>query len=164
MKQQCSVCWDDLASSASRERAINVGVPDDELPGERCWWRTANNQEWQFSKYCFACVERAKNENYTNYIENVKNATCPKQLRNLIEAGPPVYIIDSTTFPVQEGDYVSEFRRIRPNGEEEIVSARLVGSVTGEERDRVWQELQGIAYEVGKKLIQKMSPIENSNN
>jgi hypothetical protein len=155
--EQCSFCWDDIVFSAEREKAKQFGTPEDELPGEQCWWRSMNSHEWTPSKYCFACVTRVRNDNFNSYIESIKTATCPKQLRRLIEDGPPIYVSDPTTFPVTPGDHVHEFKRVFPDGTEEIVTARLVGSVIGEEREQLWRELQGVAYEVGKKLIQKMT-------
>ena len=155
--EQCSFCWDDIASTEEREKAKQEGVPEEELPGELCWWRSANSHEWTVSKYCYACVERVKNDSFNNYIDSVKTATCPKQLRKLIDDGPPIYVSDQRIFPVSPDDHVHEFRRIHPDSTEELISARLTGSVIGEEREQLWKELQAIAYEVGKKLIQKMS-------
>lgn len=160
LPKQCSFCWDSIVSSAEQEIAQKLGVPNDELPGEQCWWRPNSSENWIPSKYCYGCVTRVRNESFSSYIESIKTATCPKQLRKLIEAGPPIYVSDPAAFPVQEGDHVYEFRRFYPDGTEEVVSARLVGSVIGEERERLWGELQAIAYEVGKKLIQKLEPSE----
>lgn len=128
----CTFCWDDFGESNT------------------CYYRTNNNPDWTISKWCIICVNGYIATQHQAWIENVKNATCPKELQRLIDIGPPIWINDKSTFPVSDGDHIREFKH-----GDTVISARLHGAVEGEARDRLWDEMRAVMYTKAQEMNKK---------
>jgi hypothetical protein len=83
--------------------------------------------EWKKSSYCFECLNYFIEKQWKNYEESVKNETCKKSLKNLLNLGPPFYIREHIGLPCENGDVYE----ISINGE--IKSAKLKNIFEGKE-------------------------------
>jgi hypothetical protein len=128
---ECNICYDDFTLES------------------RCMYKTRLNTEWVPFNWCIDCVRHMINTQYQAWIESVKNATCPKALQRLIDQGPPIWLYDATTFPVQPDDYVIE---IGYNNPVVSISAKLTGAVEGDAREHVWNEMKAIMYQKAQEI------------
>jgi hypothetical protein len=128
----CTFCMDDLTAD------------------NMCQYRTNTNPEWKASRWCVDCVKIYLGSQHQVWIDGVRNATCPKELQRLIDAGPPIWLHDTLTFPVGEGEHVLEFKQ-----KEETFSARLLGACEGTEREQLWDEMREVMYIKAQAMAKK---------
>jgi hypothetical protein len=86
---------------------------------------------------------------FEQYINTVKTTDCQATLRRLLKNGPPIYISDKHGLPLEEGDtHVTTLWFAVDNRER---SGKLKGAVDGEERVKLWKELNEFLIEEGKE-------------
>jgi hypothetical protein len=79
------------------------------------------------------------NEAYDKYFEDVVKADCARNLRGLLDKGPPDYFHDVNVCPVEDGERVYEMLFSSTQG---IETALVKGAKTGDERQKIWMELR----------------------
>jgi hypothetical protein len=85
--------------------------------------------EWLDSPYCEDCINWFITSQWDSYVNTIKTETCKKTVKNLILAGPPLYVREPIGLPC--GDQgVYEFK-IGDN----IISGRLENVYENEEMD-----------------------------
>jgi len=128
---ECKICYDSFT------------------PALQCMYKTRLNNKWEPFNWCIECVRHMINTQYQAWIESVKNETCPGALQRLIDQGPPVWLYNATTFPVQLDDHVIEIGYDNPMIS---ISAKLVGAVEGDAREQVWQEMRAVMYQKAQEM------------
>lgn len=119
-------------------------------------FRYYHDQEWIPSRYCWDCIQYLLNNRWNDYCKGIANADCASALDRLIVNGPPINLRDPVGFydpnpmnheEIQTGVFrnkdisleVLEFRY-----QENIISAKLEGSLSGQARIDWWNELKEI--------------------
>ncbi|KAK1442273.1 hypothetical protein BgAZ_403030 [Babesia gibsoni] len=123
--ESCLVCYEDLI------RDIAVAYQAKEQGG------------WAVSKFCIDCIKQLLSSQFHRYIKSLETTTCAREQRALLDRGPPVNISDRIGFPLADTDEVYMLYEL---GSNKLLSPRLDGSVTGEERERLWEELKKFRF------------------
>ncbi|CDR96045.1 hypothetical protein, conserved [Babesia bigemina] len=121
----CLICYEDLILS----NAVAYKATED--------------AEWALSTFCIDCIKQLLATQYERYITSLRTTNCAKEQRALLERGPPVNISDHLGFPLAEK---REVYALYDMGQQAPLSAKLEGSVTGEERERLWEELSKFKF------------------
>lgn len=133
---------------------------------------------WHPAGYERSVVEHLLDTQFESYLEKVRTTDCQSELRRLLSVGPPVYLSDPHALPlpqtpptptpdggVGDGDTPTGGGDDTPtggSGDTHVVavwfagdgterSARLRGSVVGEERNQLWEELKRFVVVEGKE-------------
>ncbi|GMI04290.1 hypothetical protein TrVE_jg1525 [Triparma verrucosa] len=104
---------------------------------------------WSPSLFELPMITHLLSTQFSTYMSRVKSTDCQAELRRLLASGPPVWVSDKTALPLPEGDTHVERLWYAKDGKER--SARLVGSVVGEERERLIEELRKFVVVEGKE-------------
>lgn len=138
----CAVCYDDIDES---NFVLYRMIKDD---------NDNDNKNWQPLMGCKLCVETFLSTQWNNYLERIKKADCAAEMRGLLKNGPPINLRCSDF--IQDIDPTSEFHELYIDGK--IQSAKLNGSLIGEERDLLIEKQKSILAFLesneGKKLIE----------
>lgn len=119
-------------------------------------FRYHQDQEWIPSRYCWDCIQYLLKTKWQDYCNGIAKADCATALDRLIENGPPTNLRDPVGFydpepsrheEIQPGMFrnkdtsleVFEFRYCQ-----NVLSAKLDGSLTGQSRLDWWDELKEI--------------------
>lgn len=112
-------CWDDLAAETYVE------------------YRSAADAPWQPSGYCQNCIEQVQKTQWSTYKTSLEKTTCKAEQRRLLARGPPINISDAKALPCADNGEVHSLWYMTDGAEH---SAKLEGSLTGEERQKYWDE------------------------
>jgi len=133
----CKVTWDD--------------IDDDNY----CEYQTVPSGEWNCAYFSSDTIEHMINSQYAKYLQDVEAAAkdCAAAVRRLVEMGPPMYLSDRVGLPLPEGD--THIDKVWFSSNDKETSARLVGSLQGEERETLWnsQKETLAAMEAAEKTI-----------
>jgi hypothetical protein len=105
--------------------------------------------KWKPALYEASVIDRLLSEQFHKYIERVKTSDCQAELRRMLKNGPPIYIEDKHALPLDDGD--SNIIKLWFARDEKEVPAKLDGAVEGEERDKLWEELNKFIIVEGKE-------------
>ena len=95
-------------------------------------YKDNEDSEWKSCIYCKKCVTYMIQTKWQEYIDKVASANCEAELRRLLlRDGPPVNFRDNFVKCMNTGREVCKFYF---SGQEQ--SAKLEGSLVGEERDK----------------------------
>jgi len=117
----CASCWDDM----STENYVEYREQEDGL--------------WLPSGFCQECIGMLLSSQYEKYCETLASTKCKAEQRRLLDRGPPINIFDKTALPCSGGDY-AEVNALWYMSDGEIHSAKLKGSLEGEDREKFWEE------------------------
>jgi hypothetical protein len=125
--------------------------------------------QWKPAKMEQAVIEELLRTQFRTYIERVKTTDCQAELKRLLAAGPPVHVSDPHGLPLNNDDndatnnaqggtgttedddddtHIEQLWFASDNRER---SAKLEGAVEGEEREKLWQDLQQFIVVEGKE-------------
>ena len=135
----CLSPWDDVPLTHSRNLLLSPTVEYQSYP----------SLKWKPCLYERMIVEKLQAEQFHDFVERVKKTDCQAELRRLLSKGPPVYLHDEHALPLEEGDTHVSLLWFASDGQER--SAKLHGAVEGEERDKLWAELNEFLIEEGKE-------------
>ncbi len=117
----CASCWDDVTSDNYVEYKAEESGP------------------WLASQFCATCIEILLDNQWEKYKTSLSTTNCKAEQRRLLERGPPVNISDKNALPCPAGPHAEVFKLwYMSDGEEH--SAKLKGSLIGEERQKYWDE------------------------
>jgi hypothetical protein len=122
MSLDCSICFNE----------ISKGVE----------YRKNTSNEWFETSVCLDCVMHLKKTQYNDYINQIQTTDCKRTLKRLLDMGPPVWIYDVNIF--KDVDYEKNENIIEFKYNDECRSARLDGSVEGDERIALWESLKNL--------------------
>eukprot|EP00914_Ancora_sagittata_P000271 GHVO01000782.1.p1 GENE.GHVO01000782.1~~GHVO01000782.1.p1 ORF type:complete len:135 (-),score=24.84 GHVO01000782.1:104-508(-) len=114
---ECLVCFEDLVEATT------------------VMYRTGPDSKWEKSTFCLDCIRELQQRQYPKYIEDLQKSDCEAERRRLFKKGPPINVYDRLGFPSCADD---EVHTLMVEGVE--TSAKLDGSLTGEERQIFWDE------------------------
>ncbi|EDO05879.1 uncharacterized protein BBOV_IV002820 [Babesia bovis T2Bo] len=127
----CLVCFEEL----TRENGVAYKVND-------------GDDFWALSTFCIECIKHLLKTQYERYIVSIRTTTCAKEQRSLLDRGPPINISDRLGFPLADNKEVSELFDM---GRNLSISAKLEGSLIGEEREKLWKELSEFRFKEDKE-------------
>ena len=105
-------------------------------------YQTMPSGKWHPSKYGISTIKTLLNTQFNNYIESVQKTDCLKELKRLLDIGPPIWLHDIHGLPIPENDtHISTLWYMDQNLE---VSARLKNSLIGEDRIHLWNSLKSV--------------------
>ncbi|EGD75536.1 hypothetical protein PTSG_06606 [Salpingoeca rosetta] len=93
----CMCCFDELRNKVGSEG-------EDEEPINYVEYRTSPSSPWKPSGYCEDCLRHLMSIKFNKFLDDVKKADCGRSLRNLLLAGPPLYMKDATALPVDDDE------------------------------------------------------------
>ena len=115
----CGCCWEDLSAANYVE------------------YRASAESQWLPSKFCEDCVGILLASQFDQYRKSLSTTTCKAEQRRLLEAGPPINLKDKTALPTPDDGEVYSLWYASDGCEH---SAKLEGSLEGEERKKFWDE------------------------
>ncbi|CAM9090094.1 unnamed protein product [Chrysoparadoxa australica] len=115
----CSCCWEDVDMDLYVEYTAEEGG------------------DWLPSQFCLTCVESLLNSQWKMYVEGLAKATCKAEQKRLLDRGPPINLRDKTALPCPDDGEVHELWYGKDG---QSHSAKLLGSLQGDERQRWWDE------------------------
>mmetsp|Transcript_26531 Transcript_26531/g.25388 ORF Transcript_26531/g.25388 Transcript_26531/m.25388 type:complete len:160 (-) Transcript_26531:56-535(-) len=136
----CMCCWDDLEASTYVE------------------YLSSSESEWLPSGYCNVCIEMIQKTQWSTYTTALEKTTCKAEQRRLLAKGPPINVSDTKALPCPDGGEVHTLWYMSDGLER---SAKLEGSLTGEDRQKYWDEQASfyIAEEVDDEGDEKKDEI-----
>ena len=119
---------------------INHGKPNSEMTCLCTWDYITNNEyveyqtvpsgKWHASLFGYETIQMLLNTQFNNYIENIQKTDCKKELKRLLDLGPPIWISDIHGLPIPKGDTnISKLWYMKNNLE---TTARLNNSLIGD--------------------------------
>ncbi|CDU19793.1 hypothetical protein YYC_05663 [Plasmodium yoelii 17X] len=130
----CLICYDDINENNYIE------------------YKTDEYSEWYPSMFCMNCTGILIDTQYHKYVDSVQKSDCLKEQTSLLKMGPPINVKDKNGFPLSDG---KEIHSLWYFCDKQVHSAKLDGSLLGEDRMKMWEEL--------KKFLIK-DDNENMNN
>ncbi|KEG04563.1 conserved Plasmodium protein, unknown function [Plasmodium vinckei vinckei] len=131
----CLICYDDINENNYIE------------------YKTDENSQWHPSMFCMNCTGILIDTQYHKYVDNVQKSDCLKEQTSLLKMGPPINVKDKNGFPLSDG---KEIHSLWYFCDKQVHSAKLDGSLVGEERMKMWEEL--------KKFLIKEDNKNDQNN
>lgn len=113
----CMSCWDDIDSSSYVE------------------YRASEDGEWKQSGFCETCVLYLQKSQWELYTNALAKTTCKAEQRRLLTSGPPINLKDATALECPDK---GEVHSLWFMSDGQIRSAKLEGSLIGEEREKYW--------------------------
>jgi len=104
-----------------------------------CEYQSIEGGPWLPSGFCRSCVEELLKSQYAGYVNSLKTTKCKAEQRRLLQRGPPVNISDAKALPCADSES-GEVHALWFMGTGKVHSAKLEGSLLGEERQRFWDE------------------------
>lgn len=105
--------------------------------------------KWKPALYEQSVVAQLLQEQFQQFVERVKTTDCQAELRRLLSKGPPIYIEDKHALPLEDGD--THVINLWYANDQLERSAKLDGAVEGEERQKLWDELNEFIIVEGKE-------------
>eukprot|EP00619_Florenciella_sp_RCC1007_P009213 CAMPEP_0205904682 /NCGR_PEP_ID=MMETSP1325-20131115/878_1 /ASSEMBLY_ACC=CAM_ASM_000708 /TAXON_ID=236786 /ORGANISM="Florenciella sp., Strain RCC1007" /LENGTH=159 /DNA_ID=CAMNT_0053270495 /DNA_START=50 /DNA_END=529 /DNA_ORIENTATION=+ len=90
-------------------------------------------------------VLQLQNTQFKKWTDRVKETDCQAELKRLLTAGPPIWLSDPNALALPEGD--THISTLWFQDENMEVSAMLTGAVTGEEREKLWDDFRKFQIE-----------------
>mmetsp|Transcript_4405 Transcript_4405/g.13339 ORF Transcript_4405/g.13339 Transcript_4405/m.13339 type:complete len:181 (+) Transcript_4405:108-650(+) len=103
-------------------------------------FQSSPSLRWSACLFSEPVVRRLLAKQFEEYVAGVRKADCAADLRRRIGKGPPIYIEDKHALPLPEGDDCVVRLWFASDGKE--YSAKLVGALEGEARQKLWDELK----------------------
>lgn len=122
----CASCWEDITQDNYVEYLPFPSSDKDEDP-----------VQWRTSKFCQDCIKYLIRTQWKNYTDSLAKTTCKAEQRRLLKRGPPINLRDDEALPCPDGGEVMMLW-FMSDGQEH--SAKLDGSLVGEEREKFWHE------------------------
>ena len=115
----CACCWDDIDSSNYVE------------------YKSSETSGWFSSHYCSMCIDHLLKSQWHVYVNALEKTTCKAEQRRLLSKGPTINIKDQKALPCPDDGEVYILWYLSDNQEH---SAKLEGSLIGDERQKYWDE------------------------
>ena len=102
-----------------------------------CEQQAEQGGKWLPSGFCQICVTHLLKTQWPNYTKALAAVTCKAEQNRLLKRGPPINVSDKTAMPCPDDVEVHALWFMSGN---EYRSAKLEGSLVGEERQAYWDE------------------------
>ena len=79
------------------------------------------------------------NEAYAKYFDDVVKADCARNLRGLLDKGPPDFFHDANVLPVEGAERAHE---LFFTSTQSVETALVKDAKVGDERQKIWTELR----------------------
>ncbi|CAM9348735.1 unnamed protein product [Choristocarpus tenellus] len=107
-------------------------------------YRTGEGNAWKAALFCEGCIEVLLKLQWKQYVDGLAKTTCKAEQRRMLANGPPINVSDRTALPCLEGESVHSLWYSR---DKQVHSAKLEGSLEGEERQAWWDEKLAFQFE-----------------
>ena len=140
----CACCWDDINTENYVE------------------YKSDETSDWMTSLYCSVCIDHLLNTQWEIYVNTLAKTTCKAEQRRMLTKGPPINIGDQKALPCPNDGEVYKLWYMVSSEEK---SAKLKGSLVGEERQKYWdeQKLFYISDEPDEGTIVEAKEAESKN-
>ncbi len=120
----CACCWEDLSDENYVE------------------YRASAEGDWKPSGFCEMCIQHLIKTQWKTYKDGLAKTTCKAEQRRLLERGPPINLSDKTALPCPDGTEGgnAEAYSLWFCSDKQEHSAQLEDALTGEERQKFWDE------------------------
>lgn len=115
----CLCCWDDLTEDTYVE------------------YQTSEASPWLPAGYCSSCIEELLSTQFHQYVKAITTTTCKAEMRRLLNKGPPINLQDAKALPCPDD---KEVYSLWFSKDKLVHSAKLDGSLVGDEREKFWKE------------------------
>jgi len=105
-------------------------------------YKATTDGPWLASKFCETCVGYLLTSQFQKYKDSLANTKCKAEMRRLVEAGPPVNVFDKNALPCENDTKNGEVAVLWYSSDGQEHSAKLEGSLEGEERAKYWEEIK----------------------
>jgi hypothetical protein len=105
--------------------------------------------KWSPAMYEQSVIVQLVETQFHYFVERVKTTDCQAELRRLLSAGPPIWVVDKHAMPLPEGD--THIVKLWYHSDKQERTAKLDGAVEGEERQALWDELKQFIIVEGKE-------------
>mmetsp|Transcript_9618 Transcript_9618/g.14776 ORF Transcript_9618/g.14776 Transcript_9618/m.14776 type:complete len:153 (-) Transcript_9618:188-646(-) len=123
---ECMCCYDDINKSNYAE------------------YQAEDGGQWLPAKFCESCISHLIATQWDQYVAGLAKATCKAEMRRLLDRGPPINVRDKTALPCPDDGEVSNLWFASDGAEH---SAKLNGSLVGDERQAWWDEKLQFKFE-----------------
>lgn len=121
-------------------------------------YRAVPDGPWLKSIYCQPCLETHFIQGqWQKYLDSIAAADCAAALRRVLSAPPPINVKDAG-LPCKDNGYNEEVQSFWFSSDKQVHSAKLVGSLEGEARDKFWSEKQ--AFLTATELQEELAKAE----
>lgn len=124
--KSCMSCWEDISESIY------------------CEYQAAEGGPWLPSGFCKGCIEYLLQSQWAVYTTALAKTTCKAEQRRLLAKGPPINLKDNTALPCPDDSEVHALWFMENN---EYRSAKLDGSLTGDARQKFWDEQAAFQFD-----------------
>mmetsp|Transcript_13013 Transcript_13013/g.21659 ORF Transcript_13013/g.21659 Transcript_13013/m.21659 type:complete len:168 (+) Transcript_13013:66-569(+) len=115
----CMSCWDDIDTTNYVE------------------FKSSAESPWIPSGFCEVCTSYLLKSQWDLYTSALAKTTCKAEQRRLLKAGPPINLKDVKALPCPDDGEVHLLWFMSDNQDH---SAKLEGSLEGEERMKYWND------------------------
>lgn len=139
-------------------------------------FRYHQDQEWIPSRYCWDCIQYLLQTKWQDYCDGISKADCAVALDRLIENGPPINLRDPVGFydpdPEKHQEIQSGMFRNKDTSlevfefkfQDNVLSAKLDGSLIGQARLDWWEELKEIRRGLADREANHQEPNREDND
>ena len=130
---ECHICYTNLDRTSYVEYRL-APISTDNLSGEGPWLP---------SLFCSSCTMHLLNTQFGSWMSKISTVDCPVAFQRMISEGPPEWLKDkhgypdASPFPAPE----REVRQLWFLSDKQELEARLKHSVSGKERQELWDKL-----------------------
>lgn len=117
--------------------------------------------KWKPALYEQSVIEQLLSTQFYDFVERVKKTDCQAELRRLLTSGPPIYISDEHALPLEEGD--THIVKLWFASDDKERDGKLTGAVEGDERRKLWDELNQFIIVEGKEAGDDDVAVANSS-
>lgn len=114
-EEECLACWECLTDETSCEYSFD-------------------GDSYKPSAYCLECLAHVIETHFVRWCDKVYKANCKKELRGLLDAGPPIYLNEKDLGISKSSQNITMYRFAN----EKPKSAKLLGCLEGQERQDLW--------------------------
>ena len=139
----CACCWDDISAENYVE------------------YQTAVESAWLAAGFCQMCIEQLLSTQYEAYINGLAKSTCKAEQRRMLAKGPPMNLSDKNALPIDDDDSNAEVYMLWYSSDKQEHSAKLKGSLEGEERMKYWDEQKLLYIDEGDEEGKEKEAGEN---
>jgi len=100
------------------------------------------SMKWSVAKFGEPAIRELRRTQYTSYIENVQKSDCIKEFTRLMACGPPIWITDKHGLPLPEDENDTHVINLWFMNGDKTETGKLDGSLDGEERQKLWDEMK----------------------
>ena len=114
-------------------------------------YQTYPSMQWHPAKFEESVILQILKDQFHTFVNKVKTTDCQAELRRLLATGPPIYISDKHALPIPTDNGDTHICKLWFSSDNQERSAKLEGALEGEDRQKLWNELNQFIVEEGQE-------------